>query len=230
MSDGGPNTAPITVRRFGRFKRLNHWITAVLFLLLALSGLALYHPGFFFLSALFGGGTSARAVHPWLGVALCASFFVLACSTLLSNLWTLDDVRWMLRFGRVIANRHDGLPELGKFNAGQKGVYWTQLLLIPALLLSGLGVWEDYFGTWTTIAMQRKAMLVHSVAGVAAITVIIMHVYAGFWIKGTMRGMLQGSVTGGWAWTHHRKWLRRMAARDAAIAAMSARVTRPPGS
>jgi formate dehydrogenase subunit gamma len=28
-------------------------------------------------------------------------------------------------------------------------------------------------------------------------------------VKGTVRAMMRGSVTGGWAWRHHRKWLRQ---------------------
>ena len=113
----GPNGAILTVPRHSAFQRLNHWLTAALFVLLALSGMAMYHPGFFFLSALFGGGTSARDIHPWLGIALAASFFVLAVPMVLRNIWNRDDLHWMLRFWRVATNRHDGLPELGKYNA-----------------------------------------------------------------------------------------------------------------
>lgn len=204
----GSNEAPFYVRRYNAFQRINHWVTAVLFVLLALSGLSMYHPGFFFLSALFGGGTSARDIHPWLGIALAVSFFMLAVPIVLRNIWTLDDLRWMLRFGRVMTNHHDGLPDLGKYNAGQKGVYWTQALLIPVLLITGVVAWEEYSGAWTSIPTQRIALLIHSVAAVLAMTIIIIHVYAGIWIKGTMRAMLRGHVTGGWAWLHHRKWLR----------------------
>ena len=204
----GPNGAILTVPRHSAFQRLNHWLTAALFVLLALSGMAMYHPGFFFLSALFGGGTSARDIHPWLGIALAASFFVLAVPMVLRNIWNRDDLHWMLRFWRVATNRHDGLPELGKYNAGQKGVYWAMACLIPILLISGLAAWEEYFGTWTSIPTQRKALLIHSVAAVFAITIIIVHIYAAIWIQGTMRAMLLGYVTGGWAWLHHRRWLR----------------------
>ncbi len=58
-------------------QRVNHWLTAALFTLLALSGLAMFSPYLFFLTGLFGGGQSTRAVHPWLGVALILSFGVL---------------------------------------------------------------------------------------------------------------------------------------------------------
>jgi formate dehydrogenase subunit gamma len=88
------------------------------------------------------------------------------------------------------------------------------------LLVSGLAVWEDHFGASTSILTQRKAILVHSLAAVLSITVIIFHVYAGIWIKGTMQGMLHGSVTGGWAWLHHRKWLVETLGRKADVPPM----------
>ncbi|HLZ85501.1 MAG TPA: cytochrome b/b6 domain-containing protein, partial [Caulobacteraceae bacterium] len=94
--------------------------------------------------------------------------------------------------------------------AGQKGVFWAMALLLPALLLTGLVIWEVYFGALTPIPVQRLAVLIHSLAAIAAIIVWIIHVYAGIWIRGSMRAMTEGHVTPGWAWRHHRKWLRQL--------------------
>jgi hypothetical protein len=63
----------------------------------------------------------------------------------------------------------------------------------------------------STIEQQRVAVLVHSPAAVAAIIVWIIHVYAAIWIRGSMQAMTRGYVTPGWAWRHHRRWLRRQA-------------------
>jgi formate dehydrogenase subunit gamma len=41
-------------------------------------------------------------------------------------------------------------------------------------------------------------------------------VYAAIWVRGTMTAMTSGSVTGGWAWRHHRKWLRKLASEKTA--------------
>jgi formate dehydrogenase subunit gamma len=208
--------SPLLVRRHGAFQRLNHWTVAILFVLLALSGLAMLYPRLFFLTALFGGGEEARQIHPWLGVALSALFFLLAIPIVGDNLWNLDDVRWTARLWDILRNRHKGVPDLGKYNAGQKGVYWMQVLLLPILLASGLVIWEEYFGAHTTIETQRLALLAHSIAALIAITVIVVHVYAAIWISGTLRGMTRGAVTGGWAWRNHRKWFRATAAKMAA--------------
>jgi formate dehydrogenase subunit gamma len=73
-------------------------------------------------------------------------------------------------------------------------------------------IWEVYFGDFTPLVVQRVAVLIHSLAAIAAILVWIVHVYAGIWIRGSMRAMARGDVTPGWAWRHHRKWLRGLAA------------------
>jgi formate dehydrogenase subunit gamma len=53
-------------------------------------------------------------------------------------------------------------------------------------------------------------ILVHDVAAIAVICGWIVHVYAAIWMRGTIGAMTRGQVTGGWAWRHHRKWLREL--------------------
>jgi formate dehydrogenase subunit gamma len=78
------------------------------------------------------------------------------------------------------------------------------------LILSGFGIWDQYFSQYTTVEQKRIAVLVHSLAAIVIICVWIVHVYAAIWVRGTIRAMTRGSVTGGWAWRHHRKWLREL--------------------
>ena len=108
----------------------------------------------------------------------------------------------------MLAGKEENLPEIGKYNAGQKLVFWSFGLLVPALFLTGLVIWDQYFYSWTTIPQKRAAVLAHALAAVGMITVWIVHAYAAVWVRGTIRAMTRGSVTGGWAWRHHRKWLR----------------------
>jgi formate dehydrogenase subunit gamma len=194
--------------------RINHWITGACFVLLLLSGLAMFHPMLYFLSALFGGGQWTRAIHPWIGTVLLVSYAGLIVQFWRDNQWSRDDAAWMKAFDRVAANREEGIPEVPRFNAGQKFVFWSMALLVPVLFISGLAIWEIYFSTYTSIELQRIAALIHSLAAIAAIIVWIVHVYAALWVKGSMRAMTQGDVTPGWAWRHHRKWLRRLVATD----------------
>lgn len=201
-----------TLTRNTTAARINHWITGGCFVLLLLSGLSMFHPLLFFLSALFGGGQWARAIHPWIGIVLLVSYAGLILQFWRDNFPSWDDARWMLAIRRVLANEEEGVPEVARFNAGQKFVFWSMALLVPTLFASGMVIWEIYFSTYTTIEQQRVAVLVHSLAAFAAIVVWIIHVYAAIWVRGSVRAMTQGYVTPGWAWRHHRKWLRGLAA------------------
>lgn len=201
-----------TLIRNPTLTRINHWITAACFVLLTLSGLAMFHPLLFWLSNLFGGGQWTRAVHPWIGIVLVVSYAGMVVQFWRDNLWTRDDSAWILSIDRVLANEEEGVPEVARFNAGQKFVFWSMALLIPVLLFTGLLAWEVYFGTATSIETQRAALLIHSLAAIAAIIIWIIHVYAAIWVRGSMRAMTQGYVTPGWAWRHHRKWFRSLAA------------------
>jgi formate dehydrogenase subunit gamma len=201
---------PVTVDRYTKGARINHWITAASLVLLALSGLSLFHPKLFFLSALFGGGENTRAIHPWIGVVLFFSFLGLFLRFFRANLWRPEDGTWMRRLYDVLADHEERLPEVGKYNAGQKVVFWAMSILIIVLISSGLVMWDQYFYQYTSIEQKRVAVLIHSIAAIVIICVWIVHVYAAIWVRGTIPAMVKGQVTGGWAWRHHRKWLREL--------------------
>jgi formate dehydrogenase subunit gamma len=201
---------PVTVDRYTTGARINHWITATSLVLLALSGLALFHPSLYFLTGLFGGGQWTRAIHPWIGVLLFFSFGGLFIRFWRANLWKSEDGTWLARLRDVLAGNDDKLPEVGKYNAGQKAVFWGMSLLIIILITSGFVIWDQYFSQYTTIDQKRVAVLIHAAAAVVIICVWIVHVYAAIWVRGTIGAMTRGRVTGGWAWRHHRKWLREL--------------------
>jgi formate dehydrogenase subunit gamma len=201
---------PVTVDRYTTGARINHWITAASLVLLALSGLALFHPSLFFLTGLFGGGEITRAIHPWIGVVLFFSFLGLFFRFWKANLWKSEDGTWLSRLRDVLTKHEERLPDVGKYNAGQKLVFWLMSILIVVLILSGFATWDQYFSQYTTVEQKRVAVLIHSLAAIVIICVWIVHVYAAIWVRGTIRAMTRGSVTGGWAWRHHRKWLREL--------------------
>ena len=103
----------------------------------------------------------------------------------------------MRAIDRVLVNEEEGVPEVARFNAGQKFVFWSMALLVPVLFVTGMVIWEVYFAAYTTIEQQRIAVLIHSLAAIAAIIVWIIHVYAAIWVRGSVRAMTQGYVTPG---------------------------------
>lgn len=203
----------VVVDRYSGLARANHWLTAICLILMALSGMSLFHPALFFLTALFGGGQFTRIIHPWIGVVLFFSFAGLFLRFWRANLWAHEDSVWLANPGDVLSGREERLPEVGTYNAGQKLVFWGMTLLIVVLFVSGLTIWDAYFFGYTSIETKRLAIVVHAAAAVCAILIWIAHVYAAIWVRGTVRAMTRGSVTGGWAWRHHRKWLREEVAK-----------------
>ncbi|MBD3844713.1 formate dehydrogenase subunit gamma [Bosea sp. SSUT16] len=200
-----------TVDRYPGRVRVNHWVTAISLILLALSGAALFHPSLFFLSGLFGGGANTRALHPWIGVVLLASFAILFVQMVRYNFWQKVDTQWMRHIGEVMSGHEENLPEIGKYNGAQKIVFWLMTLLILVLFGTGIMIWYEYFGASFTIEQQRFGHILHALAAIAMLLVVIVHIYAGFYVRGTMNAMTEGKVTGGWAFRHHRLWLRQEA-------------------
>ncbi len=130
---------PVVVDRYTVGARINHWITATSLVLLALRGLALFHPSLFFLTGLFGGGQMTRAIHPWIGVVLFFGFVGLFLRFWRLNLWEREDSVWMASVRDVLAGHEEKLPEVGKYNAGQKIVFWSMSMLIVVLIAQRRG-------------------------------------------------------------------------------------------
>lgn len=198
------------VQRYNVKERINHWWVAIMFILLALSGLAFFHPAFFFLSNLLGGGTWARILHPFIGVVLFASFLGLAARFWEQNRITNVDREWRKHLAEILANRAAHLPEIGKYNIVQKYLFWTLVAAIPALMVSGFIIWQPYFAPMFPIVLIRLAVLIHALAAFIAILLIVVHIYAAIWTRGSIRAMTRGTVTAAWARHHHPGWYKEI--------------------
>ncbi|WP_244816504.1 formate dehydrogenase subunit gamma [Caballeronia sp. Lep1P3] len=196
--------------RYTPNERTNHWITAISFVLLALSGLAMFHPSMSWLYALFGGGQWTRILHPFVGCVMFLSFLVLALRFWHHNYLDRSDVQWMKQIDDVLANREDRLPEIGKYNAGQKLVFFVMVASLLLLLASGVVIWRAYFAFYFPITVIRLAAVVHAATAFVLIVSIIIHIYAGIWVKGSIGAMVRGTVTYGWARKHHPRWFREI--------------------
>ncbi|OUL68450.1 formate dehydrogenase subunit gamma, partial [Paraburkholderia hospita] len=119
-----------------------------------------------------------------------------------------DDWQWLRQINDVLTNREDRLPEVGKYNAGQKLLFFVLALCLPLLLLSGIVIWRAYFAFYFPIEVVRVAAVIHAVTAFVLICSIIVHIYAAIWVKGSIGAMVRGTVTPGWARKHHPKWFR----------------------
>jgi formate dehydrogenase subunit gamma len=171
----------------------------------------MFHPSMFFFADLFGGGPWARILHPFIGVLMFISFAAMAMRYHAHNRIDEGDRAWLRRVRDVIANRDRDLPEIGKYNPGQKVMFWLMLVSLCLLVLSGIVMWRPWFAEWFPIGLNRIAVVIHALAGWALIGGIIVHAYAAFWVKGSIRAMTRGTVSEAWAKRHHPAWYREVA-------------------
>ena len=194
------------IERYTDRERMNHWLVAILFVLVALSGLSLFHPALFWLSNLFGGGPWTRILHPFLGVAAVAAFFFEMVRFWGDNRLQEHDRQWLRQWRDVLANREDKLPAMGRYNAGQKVLFWVMVVCMIVLLLTGVVFWRPWFADSFPVFLVRLATLVHAAVATILILGIIIHIYAAIWTKGSFRAMMRGTVSTRWAMKHHRAW------------------------
>ena len=195
-------------------ERVTHWAVAIVFIFLFLSGLAMFHPFFYWLSFVFGNGQFMRFLHPIAGVALVLLFYPYAARVWKDNYWRLADDAWVKNMFAFM--RKDLHPEdTGKYNAGQKLMFWSMVPIIAVLLLTGIALWQPWFAPSFSAGMRRAAGLVHAVCAFVMFVGIGVHWYAAYWTRGAVRSMVRGTVTSAWARFHHPAWYRGLPGRDA---------------
>lgn len=200
-----------TCQRFDVRERVVHWLAALSFAYAALSGLALWSPRLYWLAAVLGGGATVRGWHPWGGVVFALVLGVMFQRWAGQMRLDADDRRWLRLAHRYARHDDADLPESGRFNAGQKVLFWTQSLSALLLLASGIVLWLPEM---MPRDLRLAAILVHPLAAVVSIGAIIVHIYMGTaGVPGAFRSMIRGWVTPGWARAHHAKWHRRISGR-----------------
>lgn len=203
---------PKKILRYTPFERVSHWMTAIIFVLLALSGLTFFYPSFYPLNQLFGGGVWTRILHPFFGVAMVISFGVEFFHYRQLNVMnvTPTDREWLRHVREMMDGDDRNMPEAGKFNGGQKLMFWLLVACMVLLILSGIVIWRAYFSFLFPVAVVRFASVVHAVAASIIIATIMFHIYMAIWTKESIDAMLYGQVRRAWAKQHHAAWFRQM--------------------
>lgn len=202
---------PKDLKRYEPSERANHWVVGMSFILLALSGLAFFHPAYFPLTQLFGGPTWTRILHPYFGVLMAVSFLSIFIRFRRLNLMTPADREWLAQARQMVDGDDHNMPEQGKYNGGQKLLFWALALCMLLMTLSGLAMWRAWFDL--PVDIVRLASVVHAATAAFMIALIMVHIYAAVWVKGTIRAMWYGTVTRAWAKQHHRGWYRQVTGR-----------------
>lgn len=199
----------LQLQRYSAGQRSNHWAVVTCFVLAAVSGFALFHPALFWLTALVGGPQWARILHPYLGIAMFVLFLGLFLAFVGANIWRKEDSAWLGSAGKLVSEGNAAhMPPVGKYNGGQKLVFWLFALCLIVLLATGLLFWQAWFAPSVPIWLQRIAVVLHALAAFGLILTVIVHAYAAIWVKGTVQAMTRGTVSAGWARHHHPLWYR----------------------
>jgi len=199
-----------SIQRYTERERMNHWVIAILFFMAGLSGLAFFHPSMFWLTNLFGGGPWTRILHPFLGVLMSVSFFGLMIKVWHHNKINAADKKWLTAVSAVVSGHEESLQDVGRYNGGQKVLFWIMVGCMTLLLVTGVAFWQPWFANAFPIGVRRLAVLLHAFSAAVLIIGVIVHVYAAIWVKGTVHAMTRGTVSEAWARKHHPAWYREM--------------------
>jgi formate dehydrogenase subunit gamma len=201
------------ILRFKAFERFSHWLTAVSFVILGLTGLNITF-GKIVLLPLIGPeafsdvSQAAKYVHNFISFAFVAGLILIVVIFFRDNLLERVDFDWLKQGGGFIKSRH---APAGRFNLGEKLVYWLSLLAGFAVSVSGFLLLFPFFGT--DIAEMQLAQVVHAVVAVLFVALILAHIYIGtLGMEGAFEAMGTGEVDLNWAKEHHDLWLAQQLA------------------
>jgi formate dehydrogenase subunit gamma len=201
------------ILRFKAFERFSHWLTAVSFVVLGLTGLNITF-GKIVLLPLIGPDAfsslsqAAKYVHNFTSFAFMAGLVLIAVIFFRDNLPERVDIDWLKQGGGFIKGKH---ASAGRFNLGEKLVYWLSLAAGIAVSLSGLLLLFPFYGT--DIPDMQLSQVVHAVVAILFIALIMAHIYIGtLGMEGAFEAMGRGEVDLNWAKEHHDLWLARQLA------------------
>jgi formate dehydrogenase subunit gamma len=198
----------IKVPRFNTFERFSHWLTATTFVLLGLTGLNITF-GKVLLLPLIGPDAfsivseTAKYVHNFVSFPFVVGLALIVAMWMKDNFLRKVDIVWLKEGGGFIGSKH---PTAGRFNAGEKAVFWLALGAGAAVSVSGYLLLFPFYVT--DIAGMQAAQVVHSIIAVLFIALIIAHIYIGtLGMEGAFEAMGTGTVDLNWAKEHHGLWL-----------------------
>lgn len=197
--------------RYTFAERLVHWLGALSYLYVLITGLAFWSPYLFWLSAIVGGGPVARFWHPIVGIVFVATVFWTFYEWHSDMKITEEDRAWSRSIGHYVRNEDDALPPAGRFNYGQKLFFWGMFWSVILLILSGLVLWFTEALPWNLRYLRYASVLIH--AGVAMITIglFLIHVYMSAILeKSSLPAMIEGTCSRAWARTFHRLWYNKV--------------------
>jgi len=196
------------ILRFDGLERVAHWLAAISFVLLAVSGLVLLF-GRNLLLPLIGYGSFSwlaglsKNSHNFLGFVFLASVALMFFLFVRDNFWHPSDREWLRKRGGLFDHAH--IPS-GRFNAGEKLWFWGGMTALGALLIvTGLAL--DFTNLLPSPVYAQAANVLHGAGALVLIAASLGHIYMGtIGVEGAYQAMITGEVDESWAEQHHSLW------------------------
>lgn len=195
--------------RFDAFERFVHWMTAVCFIILAISGLNITFGRPLLLPLMGAGAFSAwsqwaKYAHNYLSFPFTIGVVLIFLMWLGGNIPNRIDVEWFKQGGGIVGRDH---PRAERFNGGQKAIYWIVVLGGGAMAVTGYLLMFPFYGTG--IQNMQTAEMVHGIVGMLFVAAMLGHIYIGtIGMQGAFEAMGKGTVDLNWAREHHSIWLQ----------------------
>ncbi|MGB3223372.1 MAG: formate dehydrogenase subunit gamma [Desulforhopalus sp.] len=206
----------IMIKRYSLAERLLHWYTAILFIILAITGLSILL-GRAGLIPLVGHAafstylSAAKIVHNVSGPFFLVGLLIEVVIWFRDNLIRMLDLRWFKNLGGMVGS--SPRPHSGKVNGGEKAWFWLMTIFGAGVGVTGLlldfPLWEQ-----TRFTMQLS-LAIHAIVGVLFVTASFGHIYMGtLGSEGGFVGMWRGRVDAAWAKQHADLWYKEVAEKD----------------
>jgi len=196
------------VQRSTKLQVYIHWFTAVIFVLLTLTGLILLYGRWVLIPVLGPEGFSAtaaacKAIHNYIGPLFLVAVILMFFSFISDSLFNAKvDTQWFLKAGGYLGGSH---PSSEKYNAGQKAWFWVAV--IGGLVLVSSGLILDFANYGQGRMVMQDAHVVHTISSVVVIGFFFVHLYlATIGVEGSFDAMVSGNVAEEFAKQHHDLW------------------------
>jgi len=199
------------VLRYEFHERLTHWIAAGSYIYLLATGLAFWSPWLMWIAVVLGGGQISRELHPWAGVIFFGSVLYMYAMWSKQMRFEPVDKEWWNSLHYYITNQDDKMPPAGRYNAGQKMLFWSFFWAGLVLFLTGLVLWFPERLPWSMRWLRYISVFLHPVAALVTIANFMIHIYMGvFAERGAFGSVIRGDVSLAFARRYHPGWYREI--------------------
>ncbi|SMX44309.1 formate dehydrogenase subunit gamma [Actibacterium lipolyticum] len=226
----------VKIMRFNSMERFAHWLLAGSFIILGITGLISLF-GRVALIPLFGKevfspiAIAAKWAHNNIAWAFMVGLVLVFVFWVIENIPNRTDLRWLAKGGGLFSKGVH--PPAKKFNAGQKIIFWSVIVLGVSISVSGLSLLFPFqlpmfAATFekmnalglpqlvgmaplpTDLAPHQEMQLSqswHAIIAFVFMAIIIAHIYLGsVGMEGAFDAMGTGEVEVQWAKEHHSLW------------------------